>query len=113
MAAIQMRITFGFISDSDPEEVFESVSDALFDLESTSPTLLDADVTASLGENTVSLSIVGIGESIEEASENASSAIRAAIHKSGGATPEWNQTVEVARHQAVFRFLEQTAVPAK
>lgn len=112
MAAIQMRITFQFVSESDPEEIFNSVADALFELESTSETLLDADVTASLGENTVSLSVVGIGESIEEASENASSAIRAAIHASGGATPGWNQTVEAARHEAIFKFLEQTAVPA-
>lgn len=107
-----MRITFQFDSDSDPEDIFNAVSDALFDLEASSETLFDADVTASLGEHKVSLSIVGAGESIEEASENASSAIRAAIHKSGGAAPGWNQTVEVARHQAVFRFLEQTAVPA-
>lgn len=112
MAAIQMRITFQFDSDSDPEDIFNSVSDALFDLESSSETLLDADVTASLGEHKVSLSIVGTGESIEEASENASSAIRAAIHKSGGATPGWNESVEVALNQAVFQFLEQVAIPA-
>jgi hypothetical protein len=112
MAAIQMRITFQFISETDSEQVFDSVTDALFDLEAASETLLDADVTSSLSENTISLSIVATGETIEEASENASSAIRAAIHKSGGATPGWDQTVEVARHQAVFKFLEQTAVLA-
>jgi hypothetical protein len=112
MAAIQMRITFQFISEVDPEQVFDSVTDALFDLETASETLLDADVTASLSENTISLSVVGTGETIEDASENASSAIRAAIHKSGDATPGWDQTVEVARHQAVFKFLEQTAVLA-
>jgi hypothetical protein len=112
MAAIQMRITFQFISESAPEQVFDSVTEALFDLEAASETLLDADVTSSLSENTISLSIVGTGETIEAASENASSAIRAAIHKSGGATPGWDQTVEVARHQAVFKFLEQTAVLA-
>jgi hypothetical protein len=112
MAAIQMRITFQFISDSDPEQVFDSVTEGLFDLEAASETLLDADVTSSLSENTISLSIVGTGETIEAASENASSAIRAAIHKSGGATPGWDQTVEIARHQAVFKFLEQTAVLA-
>lgn len=112
MAAIQVRITFQFVSDSDPEEIFNVLCEALFDLESSSETLLDADVTASLEENKVSLSIVGIGESIEEASENASSAIRAAIQISGGATPGWNESVEVARNQAVFKFLEQTAIPA-
>ena len=112
MAAIQMRITFQFISDTHPEQIFDSVSEALFDQEAASETLLDADVTSSLSENTISLSIVGTGETIEAASENASSAIRAAIHKSGGATPGWDETVEVARHQAVFKFLEQTAVLA-
>lgn len=112
MAAIQMRITFQFASESDPEAVFESVAGALFDQESASETLQDADVTSSLSKSTISLSIVGTGETIESASENASSAIRAAIHKSGGATPGWDQTVEQARHQAVFMFLEQTAVIA-
>jgi hypothetical protein len=112
MAAIQMRITFQFISDNDPEQIFDSVSEALFDQEAASETLLDADVTSSLSENTISLSLVGIGETIEAASENASSAIRAAIHKSGGATPGWDETVEIARHKAVFKFLEQTAVLA-
>ena len=112
MAAIQMRITFQFISDADPEQVFDSVAQALFDQETASETLLDADVTSSLSENTISLSIVGTGETIDAASENASSAIRAAIHKSGGATPVWDETVESARHQAVFKFLEQTAVLA-
>jgi hypothetical protein len=108
MAAIQMRITFQFISESAPEQVFDSVTEALFDLEAASETLLDADVTSSLSENTISLSIVATGETIEDASENASSAIRSAIHKSG-ATPGWDQAVEIARHQAVFKFLEQTA----
>ena len=112
MAAIQMRITFQFISESAPEQVFDSVTEALFDLEAASETLLDADVTSSLSENTIALSVVGTGETIEAASENASSAIRAAIHKCGGATPGWDQTVEIARHQAVFKFLEQTAVLA-
>ena len=112
MAAIQMRITYQFISEFAPEQVFDTVTEALFDLEAASETLLDADVTSSLSENTIALSVVGTGGTIEAASENASSAIRAAIHKSGGATPGWDQTVEIARHQAVFKFLEQTAVLA-
>jgi hypothetical protein len=112
MAAIQMRITFQFISEADAEQVFDSVTEALFDQETASETLLDADVTSSLSENTISLSIVATGKTIEAASENASSAIRAAIHKSDGATPGWYHTVEIARHQAVFKFLEQTAALA-
>lgn len=112
MPAIQMRLTFEFTSDSDPEVIYDEVSEALFDLETVSDTLHDADVSASLARHTISLSIVGTGDSIESASSNASSAIRAAIHTSGGATPGWDETVEVARSQAVFRFLEQTAIPA-
>lgn len=110
MAAIQMRISFEVSSESDPDQIFDLVTEALFDQESASETLFNADVTASLSDSTIALSIVGAGETIEAASENASSAIRAAIHKSGGATPGWEQTVEVARHQAIFKFLEQTAV---
>ena len=112
MAAIQMRITFQFVSESGPENVFDSVAAALFDQESASDTLADADVTSSLSENTIALAVVGTGETIEAASQNASSAIRAALHSSGRATPGWDHTVEAARHQAVFTFLEQTAVIA-
>ena len=112
MAAIQMRTTFRFVSDLNPEDIFDSVAEALFTQEAASETLFDADVTSSLSENTISLSIVGIGETIETASTNASSAIRSAIHTSGGATPGWDHTVETARDRAVFTFLEQTSVPA-
>lgn len=112
MAAIQMRITFQFVSESDSEHVFDSVATALFDQEATNDTLTDADVTSRLSENTISMAIVGTGDTIDAASTNASSAIRAAIHASGGATPGWDHTVEAARHQAVFTFVEQTAVIA-
>lgn len=112
MPAIHMRLTFEFTSENAPEQIFDAVTEALFDVESSNSTLHDADVSASLENRNISLAIVGTGESIEAASENASSAIRAAIHKSGGATPGWDETVEVARSQAVFKFLEQTAVPA-
>ena len=112
MPAIHMRITFEFSSLSDPEIIFDSVSDALFELESVSETLYDADVTAELANLKISLAIVGTGESIEAASQNASSAIRSAIHKSGGATLGWDESVEAARNQAIFKFLEQTSVPA-
>lgn len=112
MPSMQMRISFEFLSDSDPEEVFDSVADALFDQAASSEDLFDADVTASLGDSKISLAIIGTGVSLEAASANASSAIRSAIHKSGGATPGWDDTVEGVRNQAVFKFLEQTAIPA-
>jgi hypothetical protein len=107
-----MRLTFEFTSENQPEQILDAVTEALFDLESSSPTLHDADVSASLEKRKISLAIVGIGETIDDASANASSAIRTAIHTSGGSTPGWDETVEVARSQAVFKFLEQTSVPA-
>jgi len=107
-----MRTTFCFVSDSDPGDVFDLVAEALLSHEAASETLLDADVTSSLSDNSISLSIIGTGETIETASANASSAIRSAIHTSGGATPGWDHSVEASRHRAVFTFLEQTAVPA-
>lgn len=112
MAAIQMRLTFAFSTTRDPQETFDSVADALFDLEAVSDSLQDADVTANLENLTISLAVIGHGDNIEAASANASSAIRSAIHRSGGATPGWDETVEVARAQAIFKFLEQSSVPA-
>jgi len=112
MAAIQMKLTFEFISNSNPEEIFDAVSEALFDLETASESLHDADVSGNLEKLTISLAIIGTGETIEAASTQASSAIRSAIHKRGGSTPGWDHTVEVARNRANFRFLEQTSIPA-
>jgi hypothetical protein len=112
MPAIHMRLIFEFTSENQPEQILDAVTEALFDLESSNPTLNDADVSASLEKRNIALAIVGTGETIDDASANASSAIRAAIHTSGGATPGWDETVEVARSQAVFKFLEQTSVPA-
>ncbi|MEN9872689.1 MAG: hypothetical protein RL450_624 [Actinomycetota bacterium] len=113
MQAIQMKLTFEFASQSNPETIFDSVAEALFDLEAASDSLFDADVVGSLSKSTIVLSIVGSGETIEAASANASSAIRSAIHKSGGATTGWDETVEVARAQSVFKFLEQKLVPTQ
>lgn len=112
MPAIQMRITFEFLTTSDPEHIFDLVADSLYKQEASCETLHDADVSANLEESRISLAIVGTGASIEDASANASSAIRSAIHKSGGATPGWNESVEAIRNQAVFKFLEQTSVRA-
>jgi hypothetical protein len=112
MAAIQMKLTFEFVSNSNLEEIFDAVSEALFDLETASESLHDADVSGNLEKLTISLAIIGTGETIEAASTQASSAIRSAIHKSGGSTPGWDHTVEVARNRAIFRFLEQTSIPA-
>lgn len=112
MPAIHMRLTFEFTSENQSEQILDAVTEALFDLESSNSTLHDADVSASLEKRNISLAIVGTGETIDDASANASSAIRAAIHTSGGATPGWDETVELARSQAVFKFLEQTSVPA-
>ncbi len=112
MLAIQMRLTFEFVSEQEPQRIFDLVTEALFDMEEASDSLHDAGVSGSLDDCTISLAIVGTGDTLEQASANASSAIRTAIHHSGGATPGWEETVDGARSQAVFSFLEQTAIPA-
>jgi hypothetical protein len=60
----------------------------------------------------ISLEIAGTGDSIEAASQNASSAIRSASHKSAGATLGWDENIEAARNQAILKFLGQTSVRA-
>lgn len=112
MPSMQMRISFEFLSDSDPETVFDSVADALFDQEASSTQLQDADVTANLEEAKISLSIVGNGINLEEASATASGAIKTALRNSGATVPDWDQNVRAVQNQSVFRFLEQTLIPA-
>lgn len=112
MSAIQVRITFAFSSETDPERVFDSIADALFDQEAASESLFDADVTADLAAARISLSVVGKGASAEAASVAASEAIRTAIESGGGASPSWHTPTELSRHETVFTLLEETAAPA-
>lgn len=112
MSAIQVRITFAFASEADPESVFDCVADALFDQEAASESLFDADVTADLAAAQISLSVAGRGDSAEAASATASEAIRKAIESGGGASPSWHTPTELSRHETVFTLLKETAVPA-
>ena len=107
MPAMHVRLTFEVSSEQSVEKVFEAVADALFELDASNPTLLDADVAATVAKNLISLAIIGMGECIDAASANAVSAIRTAIHASGGATPGWDEEVSPLVQASVFKFVEQ------
>lgn len=69
----------------------DQVMDELVALESAS--LKDADVSATLTQGLVDITIVGVADDFDEATVIANSAIRTAIHAAGGHTPKWETPV--------------------
>ena len=112
MQAIRVEINFQISAVDDVEAVFDSVTQQLHDVESVNSDLSDASSFANASQGVFTLALVGIGETVAEASAKAVAGIRTAIHASGGATPGWDQAVGASAGQAVFTFLEQSSVPA-
>ena len=80
-------------TDEDLESHLDEVMEALLELEG--ERLGDSDISALLTENHVEISVVASSDlddesqALGDAVSFADSAIRAAIHKAGGHTPEW------------------------
>ena len=66
----------------------DELMDALLRLERPGE-LCDSSVSADLGQFIVEIDIVGMGDNFDAAALVADSAVRAAIHELGGATPGW------------------------
>jgi hypothetical protein len=81
MNKVRIETSFEIDSRLDADEVFKALADSLFDADSSSSNLQDADVFAKSHEFT--LAIVGIGETIDSAVLAATDAIRTAIEASG------------------------------
>jgi hypothetical protein len=81
MNKVRIETSFQIDSRLDADEVFHALAGSLFDADSSSSSLQDADVFAKSHQFT--LAIVGIGETIDSAVTAATDAIRAAIEASG------------------------------
>jgi hypothetical protein len=67
----------------------DALMDALMDVEATDPAISDPDLAASLDENSVDVQMTVEGADQAEAAAKSLSALRAAIHALGEATPGW------------------------
>jgi hypothetical protein len=81
MNKVRIETSFKIDSRLDADEVFEALSGSLFDADTSSSSLQDADVFAN--SHYFTLAIVGVGDTIDSAVMSATDAIRAAIEASG------------------------------
>lgn len=97
MIAVQLTRAFEVHSDGDLEAHTDQLMRELLALES--DTIRDADVSGSVTDGIVEVSVYAIGSSFDEAAGLGDAAIRAAIHAAGGHTPGWvpvRQVVDAA-----------------
>lgn len=84
-------------ADSDQlEDLFDTLTDELSDLEDTNDQFLDSTVAIEADQMRVEISVTAVGDSFEEAEATADSCVRAAIHATGGITKDWKTTQKKA-----------------
>jgi hypothetical protein len=93
MKYVKLTMNFTVRGGSDLDAHTDLVMDELLNLEECDPNLHDADVSATLTDQQVSITIVALGDTFETAHDIAATAIRTAIHAAGGSTPSWEQPV--------------------
>lgn len=87
----------------DPDSLtadLDRVMEALLELEDTDCGIFDSGVAADLAAGEVEISVMAEAATYEKAEEIASSCVRSAIHKAGGATPGWTGLFEVQNKQS-------------
>lgn len=87
MIAVHLTREFLVHGEDDLDAHADKVMEQLLALESDS--VRDADVSGSLTDATIQISVYAVGESFDDAADVADSTIRSAIHAAGGATPNW------------------------
>jgi hypothetical protein len=76
---------------------FDALADALYDLDTADPVVTDTDLTASLADRRVIVSMVVDADDPADAATKALCAVRTAIHAIGDATPGWETANGVMR----------------
>ncbi len=80
-----------------PEEMFDALADALYDLEAGDEDIEDTDLGASLADGRATVTMTVDAGDPALAGTKALAAVRAAIHAIGGATPGWETDRGVMR----------------
>jgi hypothetical protein len=80
-----------------PEDRFDALADALYDIDAGDPAVEDMDLTASLADSRAVVSMMVVADDPAEACVKALCAVRTAIHAIGDATPGWETESSVMR----------------
>jgi hypothetical protein len=94
----EMRVSFGSSVDDDR---FDALTDAVAHIEDADPAIEDADLTASLAEGWISVSMVIDAGDLESAGQKLIATVRAALHKIGGETPGWESLAALVREECM------------
>lgn len=86
MIEVSLSMTFRVSNVDDLDAQTDAVMDYLVDLEDS--TLSDSSMDVTFSQRLVTISVLARKETLEDALEHGSSAIRTAIHAAGGSTPD-------------------------
>lgn len=74
---------------------FDALADALAEIDAADPAVTDADLTGSLTGGWVTASMVVQAEDVEDAVRKTVAVVRAAIHRTGDSTPDWDRITDL------------------
>jgi hypothetical protein len=107
MFAMNVLVEFKVDSTLEIDVLFETLSDAIFDLEAANPLVFDADAAMRGSDGSIWLGLVGTGASVDAAIDEAIKGIRAAILASGGSAPLWGATASSDSPTAIYSFVSE------
>jgi len=113
MFAMSVLVEFKVDSTLEDDALFETISDAIFELEAASTLVFDADATMRGSDNSIWLGLVGTGASVDEAIDEAIRGIRAAIVASGGSAPLWGAPASSDSANAIYSFVSEEITVAE
>jgi hypothetical protein len=88
---MKFRIALELAASKQPidETRFDALAEAVYDLDETDPDITDADLSASLADGRVTVSMTVEADDLPAAATKVLCAARTAIHAIGDGTPRW------------------------
>ena len=112
MTNLLCRWTFAIVGDIDEQQKDQllAVMSHLIDLEELDSSLSDSAVGLNLGDGTLEISLVALGDTSEESMTRATQAIRLALTNSGVIAAGLLENDESPRNSVVFEPVQLTAI---
>ena len=112
MTNMLCRWTFAIVGDIDEQQKDQllAVMSHLIDLEELDSSLSDSAVGLNLGDGTLEISLVALGDTSEESMTRATQAIRLALTNSGVIAAGLLENDESPRNSVVFEPVQLTAI---
>jgi hypothetical protein len=108
MIEVSLSMTFSVSNVEDLDAQTDAVMDYLVDLEDS--TLNDSSMDVTFSQSLVTISVLARKETLEDALEHGSSAIRTAIHSAGGSTPDWISPEPSLSQTSKYEVTEQRSL---